>query len=80
MTFVRYWGPVVLYMGLIFWSSSRERPDVLSSAPDYVLHGTEYAVLALLSVRALAKRLFSGLKAAHIAGGITIAGPLWDGR
>ena len=73
MTFVRYWGPVVLYMGLIFWSSSRERPDVLWSPPDYVLHGTEYAVLSVLSVRALAKRLFSGLKAAHIAGGIAIA-------
>jgi len=71
--FIRFWGPVVLYMGLIFWSSSRERPDVLSAAPGYLLHGTEYAVLAVLSVRALAKRLFSGLKAAHIAGGIAIA-------
>jgi len=73
MTFVRYWGPVVLYMGLIFWSSARQRPDVLSSAPDYLLHATEYAGLAVLSVRALAKRLFSGLKAAHVAGGIAIA-------
>jgi len=71
--FIRFWGPVVLYMGLIFWSSSRERPDVLSTAPDYLLHGTEYAVLSVLSVRALAKRLFSGLKAVHIAGGIAIA-------
>lgn len=73
MTFVRYWGPVVLYMGLIFWSSSRGRADVLSAAPDYLLHGTEYAVLAVLSVRALAKRLFSGLKTAHIARGIATA-------
>ena len=71
--FIRFWGPVVLYMGLIFWSSSRERPDVLSSIPDYLLHGAAYAGLALLSVRALAKRIFSGLKAAHIAGGIAIA-------
>ncbi len=70
---IRFWGPVVLYMGLVFWSSSRARPDVLSSAPDYLLHGTEYAGLAVLSVRALAKRLFSGLKAAHVAGGIAIA-------
>jgi VanZ family protein len=69
----RFWGPVVLYMGLIFWSSSRERPDVLSATPDYLLHGLAYAGLAVLSVRAVAKRLFSGLKAAHVAGGIAIA-------
>jgi VanZ family protein len=69
----RFWGPVVLYMGLIFWSSSRERPDVLSATPDYLLHGTEYAGLVVVSVRALAKRLFSGLSTAHIAGGIAIA-------
>ena len=73
MTLVRYWGPVVLYMGLISWSSSRERPDVLWSPPDYVVHGTEYAVLGLLSVRALAKRLFSGLTRAHVLGGVAIA-------
>lgn len=69
----RFWGPVVLYMGLIFWSSSRERPDVLSAAPDYLLHAAEYAGLSVLSVRALAKRLFSGVKASSIAGGVAIA-------
>jgi len=73
MTFVRYWGPVLLYMGLIFWSSSRERPGVLSAAPDYMLHATAYAGLAVVSVRALAKRLFSGLNAAHVVGGIAVA-------
>ncbi len=70
---VRYWGPVVFYMGLIFWSSSRARPDRLSATPDYLLHGTAYAGLAVLSVRALAKRLFSGLTRAHIVGGVAIA-------
>ncbi len=69
----RFWGPVLLYMGLIFWSSSRDRPEVLSSAPDYLLHGAAYAGLAVLSVRALAKRLFSGLRSRHLAGGIAIA-------
>jgi VanZ family protein len=69
----RFWGPVLLYMGLIFWSSSRERPEVLNSAPDYLLHGLEYAVLSALCVRALAKRLFSGVRGAHVAGGIAIA-------
>jgi VanZ family protein len=71
--FIRFWGPVVLYMGLIFWFSSRGRPDVLSATADYLLHGTEYAGLAVVSVRAIAKRLFSGLKVAHIAGGTAIA-------
>jgi VanZ family protein len=59
-------------MGLIFWSSSRERSDVLSAAPDYLLHAAAYAGLAALSVRALAKRL-SGLTAGSIAGGVAIA-------
>jgi VanZ family protein len=72
-TFVRYWGPVLVYMGLIFWSSSGERPEFLSAPPDYLLHGTAYSGLAVLSVRALAKRTFSGLAAAHLAGGIAIA-------
>ncbi len=71
--FVRYWGPVLVYMGLIFWSSSRDRPGFLSAPPDYLLHGTAYAGLAALSIRALAKRMFSGVAAAHIAGGIAIA-------
>lgn len=62
-----------MYMGLIFWSSSRERPEAMDAAPDYLLHGVAYAVLAALSVRALAKRLFSGLKGVHVAGGIAIA-------
>ena len=73
MSFIRFWGPVLLYMGLIFWSSSRARPDVLSAAPDYLLHGLAYSGLAVVSVRALAKRLFSGVSAAHVAGGIAIA-------
>jgi VanZ family protein len=60
-------------MGLIAWSSSRARPDVLSVAPDFVLHGTAYAGLAMLSVRALAKRTFAGFSRAHLLGGVVIA-------
>ncbi len=62
-----------MYMGLIFGSSSRARPDVLSAAPDYLLHGAAYAGLAVLSVRALAKRTLSGFNTAHLAGGVAIA-------
>jgi VanZ family protein len=68
-----FWGPVIVYMGLIFFSSSRARPAILSTTPDYLLHGTAYAGLAVLSVRALAKRTFSGLKVSHLLGGIAIA-------
>jgi len=69
----RFWGPVIVYMGLIFFSSSRERPDLLSTTPDYLLHGLAYAGLSVLSVRALSKRLFCRLKAPTVAGGIAIA-------
>jgi VanZ family protein len=72
-TFVAYWGPVLVYMGLIGFSSSRARPDLLSAAPDYLLHGLAYAGLAMLSVRALAKRTLSGLSRAHLLGGALIA-------
>jgi VanZ family protein len=71
--FIRFWGPVIVYMGLIFFSSSRERPHLLSTTPDYLLHGSAYAGLSVLSVRALAKRLFSGVSARSVAGGAAIA-------
>jgi VanZ family protein len=72
-TFIGYWGPVLMYMGLIFASSSGPRPDALSAAPDYLLHGAAYAGLAILSARALAKRTFAGFTAAHLVGGAVIA-------
>ncbi|HEY7817189.1 MAG TPA: VanZ family protein [Vicinamibacteria bacterium] len=70
---VRYWGPVVLYMGLIFWASSQPRIALPLPTSDYVLHGAGYAVLAVLSVRALASSAFRGLTIAQVAGGIAIA-------
>jgi VanZ family protein len=73
LSFIRFWGPVLVYMGLIFWSSSEKRPDVLTTAPDYLLHGAAYAALSLLSVRAVAKGLTSPLKLWHVLGGIAIA-------
>jgi VanZ family protein len=73
LSFIRFWGPVVAYMGLIFWSSSRERPGALAPAPDYLLHGLAYGGLAALSVRAVAKRTFSGLRASDVALGAGIA-------
>jgi VanZ family protein len=71
--FGAFWGPVIVYMGLIFFASARPRPAMLTTTPDYLLHGTAYAGLAVVSVRALAKRTFSGLKLPHVLGGIAIA-------
>lgn len=69
----RWWGPVVLYMGLIFWSSSGPRPEALSEAPDYWLHGGAYFVLALLSIRALARGLAEPGSGLALAGGAGIS-------
>ena len=54
-SFLILWGPVVAYMAVIFYVSSE--PDVAEVATnlvsDKILHGVEYAVLAVLVVRAL---------------------------
>ncbi|MGH9321303.1 MAG: VanZ family protein [Vicinamibacteria bacterium] len=71
--FFRFWGPVLLYMGLIFWSSSRPRPEVVATTPDYLLHGPAYFLLAVLAVRGFAKGLDADPKALEIAGGVALA-------
>lgn len=52
-----WWGPVVLYMALIFHFSTRPRPDSLSDSPDVLLHGAAYFVLTTLVLRALERGL-----------------------
>lgn len=56
-SFWRWWGPLGLYMALIFFVSSRPRPGTFDETPDVVLHGGAYFVMALLAVRALARGL-----------------------
>ena len=54
----RYWLPVVLYAGIIFYMSSQSHPEeqlpsfVLKDVSDKVLHAVEYAVLGGLCYRA----------------------------
>jgi VanZ family protein len=56
-TLFTYWLPVVLWMGVIFWFSAQSS---LPSSPDPLIeiitkktaHGAEYAILALLLLRA----------------------------
>lgn len=58
--YIRYWLPVLLWMGVIFVASSRSSlPFVLNKTADLVTkkagHVTEYGVLAFLLRRAISK-------------------------
>jgi VanZ family protein len=57
MTFLRYWGPVWGYAGLIFYLSSLSHPEdnlplLFREVSDKVLHAVEYAGLGALCYRA----------------------------
>ena len=57
VTFLRYWGPVCGYAGLIFFLSSQPHPEedlpsFVNLFSDNVLHAIEYAVLGGLCYRA----------------------------
>ncbi|MHB8171488.1 MAG: VanZ family protein [Thermincolia bacterium] len=52
MKFWRYWFPVLVYMGIIFYFSSRTGDQVSLLIPDYLAHGVEYAGLGFLLFRA----------------------------
>lgn len=43
-----YWFPVVLYMGVIYYFSSKTGSQVSIPTPDYVAHATEYFGLSWL--------------------------------
>jgi len=57
VTFLRYWGPVCGYAGLIFYLSAQPHPEehlpFVTYFSDKVLHAVEYAVLGALCYRAL---------------------------
>ena len=66
----RYWLPVAVYAGLIFYLSSLSYsedylPSLLEDMGDKVLHAIEYAVLGILWYRAF--RHAAGTWAAHHA-------------
>jgi VanZ family protein len=47
------WGPVLIYLILIFYLSGLSRVPWSSVAPDYISHALEYFALALLLARGL---------------------------
>ena len=57
VNFLRYWGPVCGYAGLIFYLSAQPHPEehvpFVTHFSDKVLHAVEYAVLGALCYRAL---------------------------
>jgi VanZ family protein len=57
VTFIRYWGPVCGYAGLIFYLSAQSHPEdhvpFVTYFSDKVLHAMEYAVFGALCYRAL---------------------------
>ena len=55
--FIRWWGPLLAYMCLIFYFSSASRPTLLRYAPDYAWHFAAYFGMGVLSVRAFAQGL-----------------------
>lgn len=48
------WGPVVLWMGVIFGASCQSDVGALGRVPDWITHGTAYLLLCGLLCRALA--------------------------
>ncbi|MCM8766170.1 MAG: VanZ family protein, partial [Candidatus Omnitrophica bacterium] len=52
--FFKYWFPVILYAGLIFWFSSLPAPSSLSLLPygDKIGHFLEYALFGFFLFRA----------------------------
>ncbi len=72
-SFARFWAPLLFYMGLVFWVSSLPRPESLSAAPDVVLHGGAYFVMALLAIRAFGHGLAEPVSGATLWAGGAVA-------
>jgi VanZ family protein len=54
MRLLRLWGPVLGWMAVIFYASSRSDTGALGRIPDWITHGTAYFILGALLGRALA--------------------------
>jgi VanZ family protein len=51
---LRWWLPLIIYMVVIFWISSRAVPKTMLEIPDSLLHFGAYFLLGILAVRAFA--------------------------
>jgi VanZ family protein len=55
------WGPVALFMGVLWMLSSQPVLPGASLTPDWTQHGTAYAGLALVALRATAGGQWAGV-------------------
>ena len=72
---VALWGPVVVYLAVIFIGSSFSKlPDLPGGVSDKVAHAAEYAVLGLLLTRALAAPSWLPASLPYAAIAVVLAG------
>ncbi len=72
--FLWSWGPVIVYMAVIFAGSSASKlPDLPSGISDKMAHAGEYAVLGLVLVRALAGRRWLAVPAPRALAAVALA-------
>jgi len=73
----RLWAPVIAWMALLFYLSSRSDIGPAARVPDWITHGTAYLVLGLLLGRAVtggAARRLSTAGAFAVVGLCTLYG------
>lgn len=77
VTFLRYWGPVCGYAGLIFYLSAQSHPEThlpfVTLFSDKVLHAVEYAVLGALCYRAFRESGYDSWRQHAIPAAILLA-------
>src|SRR5689334_511074 len=66
------WGPVVAYMGLIFYLSAQSYPPVPDEIPDWILHSVEYFGFAAVVFRAVSGGLPAAVTRTRVATSMAI--------
>lgn len=51
---LRLWGPVVAWMGVLFYASAQSDTGAFGRVPDWITHGAAYFLLGALVARAVA--------------------------
>lgn len=74
MAWLRYWGPVVMWMAVTFYLSHQSVVAIPLGAPDYIAHGVGYAGLGALLVRALTAGRLSAMSRPVVLTATLIAG------